>query len=281
MRHYPELEENKFHIYISTNPTSRKHGHTFLEFAYISQGSIVHRINGSTEILQTGDYFIIDFGTEHEYHALPGEAQSVINLMFYPEFIDRSLASCRGFEDVVNSYLVRFSYRTLKDIPTGKTFHDNDRTVQHILANTVREYADKKPGYMAYIRCLLIEMLIHTMRQIGNDPAKHSMSDTIQQITSYLQVHFAEKITLSDIARQYNYSLPHLSKKFHQETGFGFTEYIQRIRLEQSCRLLEYSDKPVCEIAALCGYNDIKSFNRLFQKIIHMTPREFRKRNLP
>ena len=57
----------------------------------------------------------------------------------------------------------------------------------------------------------------------------------------------------------------------------GFLEYLQRIRLEQSCRLLEHSDRSIPEIAALCGYGDIKSFNRLFREALNMTPREFRK----
>ena len=276
-RHYPELEENKFHIYVARGPRASLHGHDFLELSYIEQGSMAHTIGGETSTLHAGDYFIVDYGTMHEYHALTDEPLVVINFLFYPEFVDRSLSGCRSFEDVVNSYLVRFSYRTLNYVPTGKTLHDRDGTILDIAHRLTEEYQEQKPGYIAYIRCLLVEMLIQTMREIGKSDRPGFQSDTVQQISAYVRSHYSEKITLSDLARQCSYSLPHLSKKFQQEMGIGFSDYLQRIRLEQSCRMLECTDKSVGEIAALCGYTDIKFFNRIFRESLKMSPREFKK----
>lgn len=276
-RHYPELEENKFHIYVARGTSSRLHGHDFLELSYIEQGSMAHTIGGETSTLHAGDYFIVDYGTMHEYHALTDVPLVVINFLFYPEFVDRSLSGCRSFEDVVNSYLVRFSYRTLNYVPTGKTLHDRSGSILDIAHRLTEEYREKKPGYIAYIRCLLVEMLIEAMREIGKSDRTDMQSDTVREIASYVRSHYGEKIKLSDMARQYSYSLPHLSKKFQQEMGMGFSDYLQRIRLEQSCRMLECSDKSIGEIAALCGYTDIKFFNRIFRESLKMSPREFKK----
>lgn len=276
-RYYPELEENKFHIYVARGPRASLHGHDFLELSYIEQGTLAHTIDGETSTLHAGDYFIVDYGTMHEYHAITEEPLVVINFLFYPEFVDRSLSGCRSFEDVVNSYLVRFSYRTLNYVPTGKTLHDRDSSILDIVHRLTKEYQDQKPGYIAYIRCLLVEMLIQAMREIGKSDRAGFQSNTVRQISAHVRSHYGEKITLSDLARQYNYSLPHLSKKFQQEMGIGFSDYLQRIRLEQSCRMLECSDKSVSEIAALCGYTDIKFFNQIFRASLKMSPREFKK----
>lgn len=193
-RDFPDLAENKFHIYIHDGPSCRMHGHDFLEFAYLARGTIAHTIDGNTEVLHAGDYFIVDYGTKHEYHTVSGEPSSVINVMFYPEFVDRTLACCRSFEDVVNSYLVRFRYRTLKYVPTGKTLHDRNGTILGILEKAMGEYTEKKPGYMAYIRCLLVEMLIGTMREIGKNAETEGASHTVLEIVSYLQSHYGEKL---------------------------------------------------------------------------------------
>ena len=276
-KHYPELEENKFHIYVAHGAHSHLHGHEFLELSYIAQGTMAHTIGGQTSTLSAGDYFIVDYGTMHEYHALTAAPLVVINFLFYPEFVDRSLSGCRSFEDVVNSYLVRFSYRTLNYVPTGKTLHDRDGSILGIAQRLTEEYREQIPGYIAYIRCLLVEMLIQTMREIGKSSRTEPQSDTVSQIASYVRAHYGERIKLSEIAGQYNYSLPHLSKKFQQEMGIGFSDYLQRIRLEQSCRLLECSSKSVSEIAALCGYSDVRFFNQLFRRALKMSPREFKK----
>lgn len=276
-RRYPELEENKFHIHVAKGANAPLHGHDFLEFSYIEQGTLAHTIDGETSTLHAGDYFIVDYGTMHEYHAITEEPLVVINFLFFPEFVDRSLSGCRSFEDVVNSYLVRFSYRTLNYVPTGKTLHDRDGSILDIVHRLTAEYRDQKPGYIAYIRCLLVEMLIGSMREIGKSDQPDAQSDTVRAIAAYVRSHYGEKIQLSHMARQYSYSLPHLSKKFQQEMGIGFSDYLQRIRLEQSCRMLECSDKSIGEIAALCGYTDIKFFNQIFRASLKMSPREFKK----
>jgi len=109
-RRYPELDENKFHIHVAKGANVSLHGHDFLEFSYIEQGSIAHTIGGETSTLHAGDYFIVDYGTMHEYHAATHEPLVVINFLFFPEFVDRSLAGCRSFEDlpeICRKYIAR------------------------------------------------------------------------------------------------------------------------------------------------------------------------------
>ena len=274
---FKELKEKKFHVSIAYTQSCAMHGHDFLEFSYVKCGTIEHIIDSNTSIVHAGDYFIVDHGTMHEYKSIDDQPLEIVNILFYPEFVDRTLVGCKSFEDAVNSYLVRFSYNTLKFSPTGITFHDTDGSIKTIVENIVSEYDDQRAGYIEYIRCLLVEMLINTMRKIGKTDNSASRSDIIIEITQYIKEHYSEKIRLSDMAQQYNYSLSHLSRKFYSETGMCFSDYVQRIRVEQGCRLLETSDKKVSEIASLCGYDNIKFFNKVFKSTLRLTPREFKK----
>ena len=63
---------------------------------------------------------------------------------------------------------------------------------------------------------------------------------------------------------------------FKTEMGVNFQEYVQSVRMKESCRLLINTSKKVSEIAAAVGYTDIKFFNEMFKRQIGMTPREFR-----
>jgi AraC family L-rhamnose operon transcriptional activator RhaR len=69
----------------------------------------------------------------------------------------------------------------------------------------------------------------------------------------------------------------HFCRLFKEYTGLTVSEYTQRLRIEEACRLLKMSDKKVIDVAADVGYKDIKHFNQVFKKIIGKTPRDYRK----
>ena len=271
-----ELRKNKFTVYLASNSVIQLHGHDYLEFAYVLSGTMEHRIGEETYILYPGDYFIVDHGTKHQYRRLSQEPLRVMNLLFYPEFLERCLADCRSFRDVMNSYLVRFCYETLKVSPTEITFHDDTGRIRQIIKRIRSEYSGKDYGYLEYIRCLFVEALVLTLRKIENRDAPSQKSPVINEIMEHMQQHYAEKLQLADYAKQYHYSAAHLSRKFAQETGMSFLEQLQKLRIAQSCHLLTTTDQKVSQIAANVGYEDIKFFNLLFKQKLGMTPREFR-----
>ena len=273
---YQALGENNFHIFVAEAPVTPLHGHDFLEFSYIAQGIMEHEIDGHTSVLRAGDYFIVDYGTQHAYRSITAEPLVVVNLLFYPEFLDRTLAGRRRFEDVINSYLLRFSYKTLRSSPTGKTFHDENGHIRAAVEEVCEEYGRKEYGYIEFIRCRFVELLILTMRKIGRGKDAPGRSAQITEITEYVKEHYTQSIRLVDMARKYNYSISYLSRKFTAEIGMGFSEYVQRIRIEHSCRLLEQTDLRVSDIALLVGYENQKFFNKVFKTVLGITPREFR-----
>ena len=98
--------------------------------------------------------------------------------------------------------------------------------------------------------------------------------------TDYLikgESSFTENISLSHLGRELNFSLPYLSRLFHREVGLSFQQYLQKIRIAHSCRLLAETRLSITQIAQEVGYSDTKHFGKLFRKTVHMSPREFRK----
>ena len=58
--------------------------------------------------------------------------------------------------------------------------------------------------------------------------------------------------------------------------GITFSEYVQSLRIQESCRLLANTNKNVAEIVNLVGYTDVKFFNEIFKRFTGMTPRQFK-----
>ena len=260
-----------------SSPTSAFHDHDFLELTYVLQGQANHRIEQETSVIGPGDYFIVDYGARHEYEQIGPTPFTVVNCLFLPRLIDETLAHCRRFEEMADNYLIKFDYRNLIDRPTDRIYHDADGQIGKLINRLSKEYNEKPPGYREMMRCQLIEILIETMRQVHR-PAQAQESDLIQRITDRIHKNFADHLSLAQIAKECCYSLAYLSKRFKQEKGMTFQQYLQAVRIREACRLLANTNKKVAEISALVGYADIKFFNQVFKKQTGLTPREFKKR---
>lgn len=278
LQFYPKgLIKHKFYIARAEDDYVIMHGHEFLEFSYIVSGAMLHNLNGKESILEPGDYFIVDHGTEHAYQRVSQEPLKIINLLFLPEFLERTLAGRLKFEDVVNSYLLRFNFNSFRSNPTGEVFHDDSGKIRTLLDEICYEYEERRYGYLEYIRCLFVQILIRTMRTINKREDSPVTDTCIAEIMDDLAIHYAQKPLLSDYAPKYNCSVSYLSKRFTEETGVPFSTYVQHLRIEHSCRLLQRTNLRINEIAYKVGYTDTKFFNQVFKSTLGITPSEYRK----
>ena len=56
-------------------------------------------------------------------------------------------------------------------------------------------------------------------------------------------------------------------------TGINFSDYMQRLRVDEACSLLRQTDLKVIDVAQQVGFKDIKFFYEVFKKITGKTPR--------
>ena len=251
------------------------HEHPFFELAYVTEGHGYHWVDGERSEVKKGDYFIVDIDAAHQYTLLPNENLELTSCMFYPAFVDKILKDCRSFRELINTCLLRFDYSSLSIDPTKRIFHD-DGCVLSVIRRMEKEYAEKKTGYQEMLRCCMTEILILTMRQLAEEEQPDKMDDSIRYITEYVQEHYAENVTLDGLGKTLGYSPAYLSNKFKKFMKMPFGAYLQRVRVEKSCRLITGTNKKIIEIAALVGYRDVQFFNHVFKKMLHITPRQFR-----
>ena len=253
------------------------HSHDFIELSYVESGKAVHKLNGKKTIIQKGNYFILDYNSTHSYRQYGDEPLVIINCLFMPEFIDKTLYKCRGFNDVVNNYSFKFSNSVINISPANSVYMDDNGSVRSLLHTMYNEYEKRQSGFLEIIRCRLIEAIIITMRK--TEFAKNLTQNSVcKSITKFAESHITDKDILSKASEKTNFSVSYLSSVFKKEMGLTFSKYIQVKRMEEACRLLANTDKKIIEIAQLVGYTDMKFFNSLFKANLGITPREFRKR---
>lgn len=93
----------------------------------------------------------------------------------------------------------------------------------------------------------------------------------------YVKEHYADQISLEEVAEASNVSPTYLSKLFKNEMQVGFNDYLTQVRLEESEKLLAETNLSVREIAAKVGYLDEKYYSKLFKKSTGIKPTEYRR----
>lgn len=102
----------------------------------------------------------------------------------------------------------------------------------------------------------------------GNSKHRQAVDFMIQ----YIHEHFAEDITLGDLADKVYISRNYLSIIFKNTTGETFNNYLTRVRMEKAKELLLEKRMLVYEVAEKVGYKNVPYFSTLFKKFTGINP---------
>lgn len=242
------VTERSFMIDISDNYMSKTHCHPFFELVYVVKGTVIHTLDDKTMIIRPGDYFLINLNSYHSYTALPSTNDfEIINCMFMPDFIAPMLANTKTFEEILNNYLIKFGYTAYGKAPTQNVYHDTDKRMYHLAKEMLDEYNHKRKGYEDVIRYFLMTAVIYLVR---NEEAQSNstVSNVTRYIKEYVANNYNKPLCLSDICKDVDLSLSNVSKIFNRTAGMNFRDYLQKIRIEKACHLLDMTNKNIAEI---------------------------------
>lgn len=268
-----DLKGKNIDIHVCQSRTVKPHMHDYLELAYVLHGSAVHKFNESEQdIISEGDYFIIDYHTIHSYQSMNNSDFSVINCLFIPQLVDKSLAYCRDFQTLLRHYLIQISDDRSRFGLSNRIFHDDNGRILNILNQMLTEYKEKDVGWLEILRSEMIKLLIMTARKLAHEEKQ----DIVSKIMLQVHQNYNQNLTLGKLAAEMNYSLPYISKLFKEKTCMTFRDYLHKTRMDEACRLLANTDEKVLNIAKAIGYRDVEFFYRKFKEYTGNTPTGFR-----
>ncbi|MDB6029422.1 MAG: AraC family transcriptional regulator [Verrucomicrobiales bacterium] len=98
----------------------------------------------------------------------------------------------------------------------------------------------------------------------------------ISETLRYLLANFRDEIRLSEVLRRARMSKATFSRQFKKHSGKTMSEFVSHIRLQAACRELVETNRSVLEIALSCGFSQVSFFNRIFRRIFHCSPTQYR-----
>gem|GEM_PF-1345990 len=237
------------------------HSHEFIELVYIASGKGMHTIRNKTYFVSAGDIFIITTQDEHSLYPLTGDDSfQWINCIFLPEFLafDFSIFPyeyrCIGLEGFEMSYIFNSMFK---------------------------EFADKKPGYLEIMRGYLSVVLqrlarLNSLNNIEEDYKDIKKNLTLKKAIQYIHQNYQEDIRLASIAEFLSISPTYIGKIFKDLKDTSPINYLNRYRIDQSCKLLLETSLPINQIAFESGFRDVKFYYTFFKRITGLPPAKFR-----
>ena len=106
-----------------------------------------------------------------------------------------------------------------------------------------------------------------------------SSSKIILSAVKYINDHYNENISLTDVANAIHISKNYLCDLFKKEMNVTFIDYVTNLRIEKAKYLLSHSDKKMYEISEEVGYNDYAYFSQIFKRHTGTTLSAYRKQH--
>lgn len=248
------------------------HSHDYLEIAFMMSGTGKYRIDGTIYEVAEGDLLLFNPGTLHQ-----GIVKDAANPL--TEFF-------------VGAADIQFRNMPKNALPLpegGLLIHTSGEFRQKLFKLCASMEAENTvcwQGRYFMMKTYLMQMILLILRQqmqpveLKTGYAFESVNKkyVVEQIVNYFEDHYAEKISLDQIAENMYLSPFYISRIFKSETGDTPIRHLINIRLEKAMELLQEGfPGSIQEVAEKVGYEDAYHFSKLFKKRYGMPPSQAKK----
>lgn len=269
-----------FQFYIASEPARLHkkywHWHTEFEIFLLTKGHITFQINNENFTLKKGDIIIIPPNRLHCIKEIHTDFISYQSLVFSVQAL-----SLMNGDAVQQNYINPLTEDFVQFTTLIDTNHSAYKKLVTHLDQLLAHYIHRKTGFELMLKGQLYLLLgtlfqndiIHVKKWPNHDKKNHS----IQQITTFIQNSFHQKMTVSELAQSSGYSMYHFIRLFKAYTGFTPNQYLNNIRLNHAMYLLSSTQENVTSISIQAGFESPAYFTKLFKEQFGQTPSNCRK----
>lgn len=252
------------------------HWHKAVELFYVKSGRVEYSTPNGEWVFPVGTGGFVNSNVLHTSRFQKG-AESNIQLLhlFEPSF----LAGEHGSRIETKYILPLTTAQEVEMIPLSV----EDPVQADILQEIQRafEFPEQEWGYELRLRETLTSIWLKLFALVDSSLAKgrrKEPDDKIKTLMCYIQEHYAENISIDQLAKTVSISRRACFRLFQENLHMTPNEYIRCCRLQRACQMLAQGKESITQIASMCGFGTSSYFGKLFREAYQHTPLEYRRK---
>jgi len=126
----------------------------------------------------------------------------------------------------------------------------------------------------------LLQTFIHEVNEVIQSRGAASSNPNMTQLLQFIRENYAEPLSLTELAKHFHFNPSYLSSYFTAHNKEGFSEYLNKIRVEKAAELLQQETASISQISGMVGYSDHSYFTKVFKKLTGLSPSHYRKQSM-
>lgn len=240
------------------------HYHRGYEFVWVLSGKLCATVANKDYVVHKDQALLI---TPYALHAL--------------KMVDNSEIFIAVFS---GAYIGKFTSSTATAEPIDACFTLSAPLCEYLRSQMLikdlerpRSTQMKKPPLYAIKACLYA--ICNEFSSVAKWREKEQNNELVFKIISYVEENYAKDITLSTLADSLSYEYHYLSRVLRKNFHIPFRTLLNQCRCERAKEMITSTDLPLSEIADKCGFQSVRSFNRVFSEVTGSTPTSIRKKS--
>ena len=252
------------------------HWHTEFEIIHVISGGFTLYIDNIKYEMQKTDFAFIGCGMLHRGVPLSNGQGTDNNCTYECIVFDLNMLRSKA-AGTLDSYIIPLLSRVCE---VKSPYHNNNNIMYTVIDAIFKTISNKSDYYELDVLSLLYRCfsLLYSEGYISASVQSRCNlhhAEIITELLDWIDTHYNEQITLSDLAVVSGYKEKYLCRFFKDYTSLTPIDYINRVRIDNACRELLHYGCSVTEAAFNNGFNDLSYFSKKFKLYMGMTPREY------
>ena len=248
------------------------HWHEEAELTLITSGKCIYKIDLVEYEVEEGDILFVPPLFLHSITLGNNKKVSSETYVFHLKFLggnSTDICSTRYLAPIMNQefsmpYVIKPNHPAY--VSLRKIFNQINTT-----------YDESIIGYELALKSFFLQtifLLLQYSKKVAVSETE-KVSDKIKNVLDYIELHYSETITVSQLAKLCCFSDYHFMRFFKKHMNMTCVEYINNLRLEKAVELFEKGNSSIMEVSLSVGFHNLSYFHRAFKKKYRMTPLSF------
>lgn len=258
---------------------ARWHRHPEIEITYVERGSGTRIVGDNIASYGNHDLVLIGPNLPHTWHSDDFEGRDLdrhpaVVVQFRLDFLGSDFFDAPEFSSVRSMF---------DQAARGLQF---DEQTSRRIGRELSELLSAGPAsrLVNLLKCLVELSEIRTTEPLASvgfsSPPNTLLQTRSEEICTFISTNYRNpELTHQALADWAGMNASAFSRFFRSATGKTAMNYISEMRVSLACRLLADTDQSIAEILDYAGFGNTSNFNRQFQRLQNMSPRDYRKRH--